>query len=135
MILAAGPAFAPLKWNMGKNNMAGYKARLLFVPEEAAITVPTVPDPEKATDNTELITAAGSFTFAEGGSIKQPIYLYSTDGEVEYKAEPQGEADGISFKQTLGFSSLVILLECTHSTPWSKTPVGIISLKIQKVTK
>lgn len=102
-ILAAGPAFAPLKWNMGKNNMAGYKARLLFVPEEAAITVPTVPDPEKAADNTELVTAAGSFTFVEGGSIKQPIYLYSTEGEVEYKAEPQGEVDGISFKQTLGF--------------------------------
>lgn len=84
-ILAAGPAFAPLKWNMGKNNMAGYKGHLLFVPEEAAITVPTVPDPEKAADNTELITAAGSFTFAEG-SIKQPVYLYSTEGEVEYKA-------------------------------------------------
>ena len=51
----------------------------------------------------DRVTAAGSFTFVEGGSIKQPIYLYSTEGEVEYKAEPQGEVDGISFKQTLGF--------------------------------
>lgn len=30
-MLAAGPAFAPLKWNVGQNNMGGYKGRLLFV--------------------------------------------------------------------------------------------------------
>ena len=29
-MLAAGPAFAPLKWNVGQNNMGGYKGRLLF---------------------------------------------------------------------------------------------------------
>lgn len=102
-ILAAGPAFAPLKWKMGQNNMGGYKARLLFIPEEAAATVPTVPNTEDATDNDDLVTAEGAFTFAAGAGITQPIYLYSTDGEVEYKAEAQGETDGISYKPTLGF--------------------------------
>ena len=102
-MLAAGPAFAPLKWKTGQNNMAGYKGRLLFVPFDAPNSVPTVPDPEKATGNTELITAAGSFGFPAEGTIKQPIYLYSTDATVEYKADPQGEADGISYKCTLGF--------------------------------
>lgn len=102
-IQAAGPAFAALQWKMGQNNMGGYKSRLLFVPEAAAATVPTVPVPEAAADNTELVTAEGSFTFVEGSGITQPIYLYSTDGEVDYKAEPQGEPDGISFKPTLAF--------------------------------
>ena len=34
-MLAAGPAFAPLKWSIGQNNMGGYKGRLLFVPFDA----------------------------------------------------------------------------------------------------
>lgn len=102
-LMAAGPAFAPLKWKMGQNNMGGYKARLLFIPADAVSAVPTVPDPEKAADNTELVTAVGSFTFIADSGVSKPVYLYSTDGEVEYKAEPQGELDGISFKQTLGF--------------------------------
>lgn len=102
-LMAAGPAFAPLKWNSGQNNMGGYKSRLLFVPAEAAATVPTVPSPDKATGNIELVTAEGAFTFIADSAVKQPIYLYSTDGEVEYKAEPQGETDGISFKPTLSF--------------------------------
>jgi len=102
-LMAAGPAFAPLKWKMGQNNMGGYKARLLFVPADAVSAVPTVPDPDKAADNTELVTATGSFTFIADSGVSKPVYLYSTDGEVEFKAEPQGELDGISFKQTLGF--------------------------------
>lgn len=102
-ILAAGPAFAPLQWKMGQNNMGGYKSRLLFIPEGAVSEVPTVPDPEKATDNKGLVTAEGSFTFKADVGFSQPIYLYSTDGEVEYKAEAQGEVDGISYKPTLGF--------------------------------
>lgn len=102
-IVAAGPVFANLKWATGQNNMGGYKSRLLFVPAEVAATVPTVPAPDAAADNTELVTADGAFTFAEGSTLKQPIYLYSTDGEVEYKAEAQGETDGISFKPTLSF--------------------------------
>lgn len=102
-IQAVGPAFAALQWKMGQNNMGGYKARLLFIPEAAAATVPTVPLPDAAADNTELVTAEGAFTFVEGSGITQPIYLYSTDGEVEYKAESQGETDGISFKPTLSF--------------------------------
>ena len=39
-VLAAGPAFAPLKWNIGQNNMGGYKGRLLFIPYDAPSTVP-----------------------------------------------------------------------------------------------
>ena len=102
-LMASGPAFAPLNWKMGQNNMGGYKSRLLFVPADAVSAVPTVPDPDKAADNTELVKAAGSFTFITGSGISKPIYLYSTDGEVEFKAEPQGEPDGISFKQALSF--------------------------------
>lgn len=102
-VLAAGPAFAPLKWNVGQNNMGGYKSRLLFIPAEAVSEVPTVPDPSEATDNNGLVTADGAFTFVESSTVKQPVYLYSTDGTVEYKAEQQGEADGISFKPTLSF--------------------------------
>lgn len=102
LLMAAGPAFAPLKWPSGQNNMGGYKSRLLFIPATAVSSVPTVPTPKEATDNDSLVTADGAFTFIAGG-LTQPIYLYSTDGTVEYKADPQGETDGISFKQTLGF--------------------------------
>lgn len=100
---AGGAAFAPLKWNLGQNNMGGYKPRLLFIPAEAVSAIPTLPVPEEATDNRDLVTAKGAFTFVTGGAIKQPIYLYSTNGEVEYKAESQGEKDGISYLQTLAF--------------------------------
>lgn len=102
-MIAAGPVFAPLKWDIGQNNMGGYKGHLLFVPFNAPTTVPTVPDPEKATSNEELVTAVGTFTFPAEGVYKQPIYLYSTEATVEYKAEQQGEADGISYKPTLSF--------------------------------
>lgn len=100
---AGGAAFAPLKWKVGQNNMGGFKPRLLFIPAEVVSAIPTVPAPEEATDNADLVTAKGAFTFVTDGTIKQPIYLYSTDGEVEYKAEAQGETDGISYKQTLSF--------------------------------
>ncbi|UVV77372.1 hypothetical protein NXW84_06385 [Bacteroides fragilis] len=100
-VLAAGPAFAPLKWNIGQNNMGGYKGRLLFIPYDAPSTVPMIP--AKPTTNEDLITASGSFTFPSGGTYTQPIYLYSTKGKVGYKAEIQGETDGKSFKQTLEF--------------------------------
>ena len=53
IMMAAGPAFAPLKWEVGQNNMGGYKGMLLFVPFNAPETVPTVPDPSKATSNEE----------------------------------------------------------------------------------
>ncbi|MCS2528258.1 hypothetical protein NXV85_11430 [Bacteroides fragilis] len=100
-VLAAGPAFAPLKWNIGQNNMGGYKGRLLFIPYDAPSTVPMIP--VKPTTNEDPITASGSFTFPSGGTYTQPIYLYSTKGKVGYKAEIQGETDGKSFKQTLEF--------------------------------
>lgn len=99
--LAAGPAFAALKWNIGQNNMGGYKGRLLFVPFDAPTSVPVIPD--NPASNEELITATGSFVFSAEGTYKQPIYLYSTKGMVSYKAEMQGETDGHSFKQTLEF--------------------------------
>ena len=46
-MLAAGPAFAPLKWNVGQNNMGGYKGRLLFVPFDAPIQYPPLRIPAK----------------------------------------------------------------------------------------
>lgn len=103
LALSAGPAFAPMKWKVGQNNMGGYKGRLLFVPFDAPTTVPEVPTIERATNNEEMVTATGAFAFDSGGAYTKPIYLYSTDATVEYKADPQGEADGISYKQTLSF--------------------------------
>lgn len=101
LIMAAGPAFAPLKRPMGRNNMGGYKGYLLYVPADAATQVPTVPQWDEATDNSNLVTAAGSFTFPEEGAVRMPIYLYNTDAKVGYSVEAQGEVDGISYKQTL----------------------------------
>lgn len=101
LIMAVGPAFAPLKWPAGRNNMGGFKGYLLYVPEDAATQVPTVPKWEEATDNSDLVTAAGSFVFPEQGTIKMPLYLYNTDAKVGYSVEAQGEVDGISYKQTL----------------------------------
>lgn len=101
LLMAAGPAFAPLKWPMGRNNMGGYKGYLLYIPADAATQVPTVPKWDEATDNSNLVTAAGSFTFPEEGAVKMPIYLYNTDAKVGYTVEAQGEVDGISYKQTL----------------------------------
>lgn len=100
-LMAAGMAFAPLKWELGRNNMGGYKGHALFIPEDAVAAAPLVPDPKTATNNTDGVTAKGSFSFVEGSTVKAPLYMYSTEGEVEYKAEQQGEADGISYKCTL----------------------------------
>ena len=73
-MLAAGPAFAPLKWNVGQNNMGGYKGRLLFVPFDAPNTVPTVPDPGKAADNEALVTAV-HLLFLQKGRISN-LFIY-----------------------------------------------------------
>jgi hypothetical protein len=102
-LLAAGPAFAPLNWKMGQNNMGGFKSHLLFIPVGAVSSVPVVPNPDDAADNDAMVTATGSFVFKETSGLTSPIYLYSTDGQVEYKADAQGEVDGISYKQTLAF--------------------------------
>lgn len=99
--IAVGPAFAPLKWPTGKNNMGGYKGMLLFIPYNAPTAVPL--PPAEAASNEDLVKAAGAFTFPADGPITKPIYLYSTDATVEYKADPQGEPDGISYKQTASF--------------------------------
>lgn len=101
LMMAAAPAFAPLKWPVGQNNMGGYKGRLLFVPYNAPTAVPL--PPKEAASNEDLVKAVGSFAFPVAGSITKPIYLYSTDATVEYKAEPQGEDDGRSYKQTASF--------------------------------
>lgn len=60
LTLATGPAFAPLKWPTGQNNMGGYKSRLLFIPFDAPEAVPEVPLPSAAKGNDELVTATGS---------------------------------------------------------------------------
>lgn len=101
--MGTSATFEPLKWKMGQNNMGGYKGKLLFIPANAVTAVPEVPDPDSATDTDALVTATGTFAFATSGTVSAPIYLYSTDGEVGFTAEAQGETDGISFKQTLTF--------------------------------
>lgn len=99
--IAVGPVFAPLKWPTGRNNMGGYKGMLLFIPYNAPTAVPMLPTDIKS--NEDLVKATGTFTFPADGPITKPIYLYSTDATVEYKAEAQGETDGISYKQTATF--------------------------------
>lgn len=101
LLMATGPAFAPLKWPMGRNNMGGFKGFLMFVPADAPTAVPTVPEWSEATDNDDLVTAAGTFAFPAEGTVKKPIYLYSTDATVGYNVEDQGEVDGKSYRQTL----------------------------------
>lgn len=101
LLLATGPAFAALKWPVGRNNMGGFKGYLIFVPADAPSAMPEVPAWDEAADNEELVTASGTFTFPAEGTIKSPLYLYSTDATVGYNAEAQGEADGISYRQTL----------------------------------
>lgn len=103
LLMATGPTFAALKWDIGRNNMGGYKGYLLYVPEDAVATMPVVPEPSKATNNKEFVTAAGAFAFTSSAAVKAPLYMYSTDGEVGYTAEQQGETDGISYKCTLEF--------------------------------
>ena len=97
---ASVPAWNPLKWKTGQNNMGGYKPRLLFVPVGAVASMPVV-----GFDSTKnAYVASGAFTFNTGDdALTKPIYLYSTDGKVGYTAEPQGETDGISYKPTLTF--------------------------------
>lgn len=101
LTLAAGPAFAPLKWTVGRNNMGGFKNRVLFIPVDAVVSVPTVPKWEEAKDAVDLITAKGKFVFVTDGQYKMPIYLYATDATVGYTAEAQGETDGISYHPQL----------------------------------
>lgn len=101
LALASGPAFAPLKWPVGRNNMGGYKNRLLFIPVDAVVSVPTVPNWEDAEEAVDLVTAKGEFVFVTGGTYKMPIYLYATNATVGYTAEAQGETDGISYHPQL----------------------------------
>lgn len=101
-ILATATAgFAALDWNIGQNNMGGFKNKLLFIPTNCVDSIPSLP--ASPTTNVEMVTATGTFAFKQGATVTKPIYLYSTDGMVGYNAEPQGEKDGISFLQTLLF--------------------------------
>lgn len=101
-ILATATAgFAALDWNIGENNMGGYKNKLLFIPMNCVDSIPSLP--ASPTTNAEMVTATGTFAFKQSASVSKPIYLYSTDGMVGYNAEAQGEKDGISFRQTLTF--------------------------------
>ena len=101
-ILATATAgFAALDWNIGQNNMGGFKNKLLFIPMNCVESIPSLPT--SPSNNAELVTAAGAFAFKQSADVSKPIYLYSTDGMVGYNAEPQGEKDGISFLQTLTF--------------------------------
>lgn len=94
------PVFNPLKWKQGQNNMGGYKPHLLYIPEFSVTGMPTI----SYDDSKKCYIATGAFTFASGsGSLTKPIYLYSTDGKVGFKSEPQGETDGVSFKSTLAY--------------------------------
>lgn len=95
LAMALPVGFAPLKWAAGSENMGGFKNRLLFIPAASVTAAPELPDTVTTSD--DLVTAAGSFTFAEVGD--KPIYIYATDKTVKLDAENQGETDGQSFVQ------------------------------------
>jgi hypothetical protein len=79
----------------GKDNMGGYKSRLVFIPDGLVSAVPTLPTTLAAI--ADYATATGAFTFINGAV---PIAIQATDKTVKIAAEPQGEIDGQSFKQT-----------------------------------
>ena len=66
---ASVPAWNPLKWKTGQNNMGGYKPRLLFVPVGAVASMPVV-----GFDSTKnAYVASGAFTFNPGyDSLTKP---------------------------------------------------------------
>lgn len=94
--MALPVGFGPLSWPCGSENMGGFKNRVLFVPDCAVSAVPALP--EVITDATDLVTAAGSFTFKSAGDT--PVLIVATDKTVKLDAENQGETDGQSFRQS-----------------------------------
>lgn len=101
MLATATAGFAALDWQVGQNNMGGYKSKLLFIPADCVSAVPSIA--ASPATNSAMVTASGAFTFKQNAAPAIPVYLYSTDGMVGFNAEAQGEQDGISFKQTLTF--------------------------------
>lgn len=89
--------FAPLLWPAGADNMGGYKNRLLFIPQDAVSSVPTLPASTVSDD--DYVTAAGSFVFKDAVAGK-PTAIYATPKSVGYKADSQGEEDCKSYKHT-----------------------------------
>ena len=97
LAMALPVGFGPLKWACGSENMGGYKNRLLFIPASLVSDVPTLPDASTITEASDLVTAAGAFTFKD--TADTPIFIYATDKTVQLQAENQGEIDGQSFRQ------------------------------------
>lgn len=95
-------SFGALLYQQGKNNMGGYSNWAAVIPLGYISGVPTLP----ATPSSygDYVTASGKFTFKEipGSSPSAnyaPIFIYSTEAKVTFKAESVGEADGKSYNQ------------------------------------
>ena len=86
----------PLTWPDGADNMAGYKAYVLFIPLSAVSAVPKLPIAIVA--DADAVTAAGAFVFKTAGD--KPKFIQCTDKTVKYDAANQGEIEGQSFAQT-----------------------------------
>ena len=86
----------PLTWPDGSDNMAGYKAFVLFIPLASVSAVPKLPSVIVA--DADGVTAAGAFVFKSVGD--KPKFIQCTDKTVKYDAANQGEIEGQSFAQT-----------------------------------
>ena len=86
----------PLTWEDGNDNMGGFKAFVLFIPQSAVSSVPKLPS--VVTTDVDAVTAAGAFVFKTVGD--KPKYIQCTDKTVKFSAENQGEIEGQSFTQT-----------------------------------
>lgn len=85
--------FAPMV-HSGKDNMGGYKSRLVFIPDSIVSAVPTLTT--NIASIADYVTATGPFTFLNNSV---PIAIQATDKTVKYGADTQGEVDGQSFNQ------------------------------------
>lgn len=87
--------FGAVLFECGAENMAGFEGKILFYPDCLVTEKPILPKRKLASVLKDLVTATGAFVLKDNA---KPIYIYCTEDTVGYKAEPQGETDGQSFK-------------------------------------
>lgn len=86
----------PVTYEVGKNNMGGYKNHVALIPfnyfeDASGCPVASADDPT---------VAEGQWKFKEGCA---PIFCYATDETTKYTAEGQGEIDGKSYAPKFEF--------------------------------
>jgi len=94
-VVTTATFFGAVLFECGAENIAGFEGKILFYPDCLVTEKPILPKRTIASIFSDLVTATGAFVMKDNN---KPIYVYCTDDTVGYKAEPQGETDGQSFK-------------------------------------